>query len=84
VGTESIVYDDEGNPTHIRETNDDGTESVLYEYVDDLASNLPFGSHKGEAIEVATHHSDGTTTAYEYDDGFISNLPFFSHKGKEK
>jgi hypothetical protein len=81
---ESIVTDSDGNPTHIRVTNDDGTESVLYEYIDDLASSLPFGSHQGAPVEIATHNSDGTTTAYEYDDGLLSQLPIFSHKGKEK
>lgn len=79
---ESIIHDEDGNPTHIRETSDDGRESTLYEYDDSISSNI-FGNHKGNPVEIADHREDGTTTAYNYDDSIISNITG-NHRGEEK
>ena len=70
---ESIISDENGKPTHIRETSDDGRKSTLYEYDDGLLSDL-FGTNKGAPVERTDHHADGTTDAYEYDGGFFAGL----------
>jgi len=71
--TESIIRDEDGKPTHIRVTTDDGRESTLYTYVEGFWEGLT-GNYKGLPVEVADHHEDGTTDAYEYKDGFWAGL----------
>lgn len=46
--------------SHYRVTSENGEKSALYHY-----DNTRFGSD--ECVELATHHSDGCTTAYERD-----------------
>jgi hypothetical protein len=79
---ESIILDEDGKPTHIRVTSDDGSESTLYKYDNDFWANLT-GNHRGSAVEVADHLKDGTTNAYEYDNGFWANLTG-NHRGRQK
>lgn len=82
MSNESTVYDEDGHPTHVRVTSDDGRSSTLYEYDSSFVADL-FGDHRGKPVEEANHHSDGTTDAYEYDDSWISNL-LGDHRGKQK
>ncbi len=51
--------DSNGQVTHIRVTEDDGRTSYLYE-----VNRLTGG--RSWCIEIADHHSDGTTTAWEF------------------
>jgi hypothetical protein len=76
----SIVRNDDGVPTHIREVSDDRRSSTLYEYDDSLLSGL--WDHRGPTVEVAEHQEDGTSQAYEYDNSLFSNL--WDHKGAKK
>lgn len=61
---------------YMRETNEEGTVSYLYEPTKGFFETLT-KSH-GRCIEVADHHKDGTTTAYEYKPGLFNN------RGKRK
>jgi hypothetical protein len=61
---------------HYRVTSDDGKTSWLYE-----ADGSLLGTDT--CIEVADHHSDGTTTAYEHEHGFMKSL-FDGGRGKKK
>ena len=61
---------------HYRTVSDDGKESYLYE-----ANTNPFVPDK--CIEIAEHHSDGTTDAYEADNSVYASL-FWGGKGKKK
>ncbi len=79
---QSEVMDDDGNVTHIRETSDDGRESILYEYDDSVASIIT-GDHRGDAVEVSDHNEDGTTRAYEYENSIVSIITG-DHRGDEK
>lgn len=79
---ESIIRDDDGNPTHIRVTTDDGSRSILHEYDDSNLAGL-IGDRKGERVEIADHNEDGTTDAYEYDNSLTSGLSG-DHRGEQK
>ncbi|MDR0902706.1 MAG: hypothetical protein LBM92_08060 [Opitutaceae bacterium] len=79
---ESIVRDEDGNPTHIRVTSDDGRESTLHEYDDSLAAIIT-QDHKGKPIEVATHKPDGKTDAFVYEKGIIRDITG-DHRGEQK
>ena len=82
MSSESIIRDDDGRPTHIRVTSDDGSESRLYEYDSSAAANV-FNDHKGKTVEVSQHHEDGTTDAYEFDGSAAANV-FNDNRGKKK
>ncbi len=58
---------------HVRVTSDDGSKSYLYKS-DGWTRNC---------VEVADHHSDGTTDAYEPDTSIVGGL-FHGGKGKHK
>lgn len=79
---ESIVRDGDDNPTHVRVTSDDGTESTLYTYDASLAANLT-GDHRGDPVEASDHHPDGTTDAYTYDNSAAAILTG-DHRGTQK
>ena len=77
---QSIVRNDDGVPTHIREVSDDKRSSTLHEYDGSLLSGL--WNHRGATVEVADHREDGTSQAYEYDNSVFSGL--WDHKGTKK
>jgi hypothetical protein len=79
---ESIVRDEDENPTHIRVTSDDKRESTLYEYDNSFVATV-IGEHKGKPVEISSHNPDGTTDAYEYDDSFVANVSG-CHRGEQK
>jgi hypothetical protein len=79
---ESIIRDEDGAPTHVRVTSDDGSQSTLYEYDGGAAANL-LNDHRGKPVEVSDHNSDGTTDAYTYDDSPGANLTD-DHRGEPK
>lgn len=60
---------------HHRDTSDDGKTSYLYKDGSLISPDT--------CIEVADHHSDGTTTAYKYDGGFLNSL-FHGGRGEKK
>lgn len=62
--------------THYRTSNDGGKTSWLYE-----TSGSVFFPDK--AVEVAEHHSDGTTDSYNVDSSFFGIL-FSGGKGSHK
>src|ERR1039458_9391814 len=78
----STVYGHYVQPTHIRETDDDGRRSTLYEYDDSIIRGT-LNDHKGKAVEISEHDKDGTTDAYEYDDSIIRGT-LNDHKGDQK
>lgn len=78
----SYVRGSDGEVEAIRETTNDGTRSYLYKADHSVIGALLHGG-KGECIEVADHHKDGTTRAYEADTSVIGQL-FWGAKGKEK
>jgi hypothetical protein len=57
---------------YIRVTSDDGRTSRLYEPSSSLSEAFLMGH--GRCIEVAVHHTDGTTTAYEYGGGLVNEI----------
>ncbi len=79
--TESTEFDNDGNPLYIRVTSDDGRESTKYKYDKSYVADL-VGDHKGEPVEIADHHKDGTTTAYDWQGG--PNGFFNGNRGSEK
>lgn len=78
----TVVNGDDGRPTHIRETTDDGRQSTLYEYDNSLWSHIT-GNHQGSPVEVADHNRDGSTEAFEYDNSIISQITG-NHRGGRK
>lgn len=70
--SEKIWVDD----NHYRTVADDGRSSVLTEVTG-------FFGQIHTPIEVADHHSDGTTTAYEADNGFWASS-FNGSRGDKK
>lgn len=82
VERESTICDEDGNPTHIRVTSEDGRKSTLYEYKSDFIADLT-SNHKGKPVEVSDHHKDGTTDAYEYKDDIIADITG-NHRGQKK
>ncbi len=68
----SYIKDNDGNITHVRETDDDGRRSYVYEYNDSV---LPFVSEKGPLTEIQEHDEDGTSTSYHPPEG-LEHLPF--------
>jgi hypothetical protein len=52
---------------HYRVTSEDGSKSWLYEASKDMFLGID------HCIEVADHHSDGTTDAYEYKPTLFGN-----------
>lgn len=69
----SYVKDEDGNITHIRETSDDGRTSNLYVHDGSFFGEL-FSGGKGEHVEVAEHHENGSTDAYVPDNSFWGQL----------
>jgi hypothetical protein len=57
---------------HYRDTSEDGKTSYLYEA----------GTFSDTPVEIAEHHSDGSTTAYEV--GGILDSIFNGGKGDQK
>jgi hypothetical protein len=60
--TRSIIRDESGTPTAVRETTADGRRSVTYEY-----DKGHWIDPRGKPMDVTDHHKDGTSTSYEYD-----------------
>ncbi len=61
---------------HYREVSDDGETSYVYKANNDLFFPDP-------CVEIAKHHSDGTTTAYEYDNSIFGSI-FHGSRGDKK
>ena len=78
----SYVEDEHGKITHIRETSDDGSTSNLYKYDSSFLGQL-FNGGRGDHVELAEHHKDGTTDAYVPDHSFLGQL-FNGGKGERK
>ncbi len=68
----SIVRDDDGKPIYVREVDDDGRASRLYEYDGSILSDLY--DHKGDLVELADHDRHGNTKAYEADNSVLATL----------
>jgi hypothetical protein len=77
-----FVKDADGKVTHVRETTEDGTRSYLYE-VDDSVTGVFLNDFKGQCVEVADHHPNGTTDAYEPDLGIVGTF-LHDQKGTHK
>lgn len=71
------------NNKQYRTVSSDGKTSHLYEADTSLLGSFGLGFDK--CIEVADHHSDGTTTAHEreHEHGFLNNI-FYGGRGKKK
>lgn len=85
MGKQSYSKDSSGRVVEIRETSNDGRQSVVYKADQGLPSAI-LGPLKGDAVRVEDHHSNGTTRAYEADTGLFSRIfsPWGAMKGSPK